>query len=244
MESRQKMDCKTAQQMITPYINRELTDRELEGFIDHIRDCKECYEELEIYFTIHFALQKLDEDKNVSYNIQKMLKDDLRTSERRVQHRKVARYYRFVLVVLAEAALLLTLFTRIQYWGEGTIEKTSVYRLLHGETSGTAQPRPPLMRKMQTEAQTEEPSQIQTEKPGQTENSRQPEKTVQPENSGQAEKNSQTENSSQAEKTRLIENSSQPEKTVQPGDSSLVLPSAERAAEPAMEKKAELERRK
>ena len=74
------MDCKTAQMMVTPYINRELKDRELEEFIDHIRDCKECYEELEIYFTIHFALRKLDEDKDVSFNIQKMLQDDLRLS--------------------------------------------------------------------------------------------------------------------------------------------------------------------
>ena len=88
MDIRQKMDCKTAQQMITSYIKRELTDRELEGFIEHIRECKECYEELEIYFTIHFALQKLDEDKNVSYNIQKMLKDDLKASERRVHRRR------------------------------------------------------------------------------------------------------------------------------------------------------------
>lgn len=153
MDTRQKMDCKTAQQMITSYIKRELTDRELEGFIEHIRECQECYEELEIYFTIHFALQKLDEDKNVSYNIQKMLKDDLRASERRVHRRKVASYYKYALVVLAQAALIMALLTRLQYWGEGSMKKTTVYSLFHGGPGQIEQPVPETRK--QTEKETE-----------------------------------------------------------------------------------------
>ena len=42
------MTCKEAEQMVMPYINDELTDRELEAFLDHVYSCRSCYEELEI----------------------------------------------------------------------------------------------------------------------------------------------------------------------------------------------------
>ena len=44
------MTCKEAEQMVMPYINDELTDKELEAFLDHVYSCKACYEELEIYY--------------------------------------------------------------------------------------------------------------------------------------------------------------------------------------------------
>ena len=72
------MDCKTAQSLVIPYINGQLNDEETEEFLEHIENCKECYEELEIHFTVHYALQKLDEDDRVSFNIPKMLKENLK----------------------------------------------------------------------------------------------------------------------------------------------------------------------
>lgn len=73
------MDCKTAQSLVIPYINDQLSDEETEDFLEHIENCKECYEELEIHFAVHYALQKLDEDDKISFNIPKMLKENLRT---------------------------------------------------------------------------------------------------------------------------------------------------------------------
>ena len=46
------MDCKMAQQKIMPYIERKLTDAELEEFLGHVQHCAACSEELEVYFTI------------------------------------------------------------------------------------------------------------------------------------------------------------------------------------------------
>ena len=34
------------------HINKELTDKELSAFLSHIHTCQDCYEELEIYYTI------------------------------------------------------------------------------------------------------------------------------------------------------------------------------------------------
>lgn len=127
------MDCKKAQKMVIPYIRRELRDRELEEFISHIRECKECYEELEIYFTIHFALQKLDEEKDVSYNIQKMLQDDLRLSERRVYRRKLVRIWSWGLMALAELILIIVLVTQYQAGTVEDVRKTPLFELFYGE---------------------------------------------------------------------------------------------------------------
>ena len=54
------MTCKEVEQMIMPYINDELTDKQLGPFLEHINACKNCYEELEIYYTIYAGLSQLD----------------------------------------------------------------------------------------------------------------------------------------------------------------------------------------
>ena len=40
------MKCIEAQQLIKPYLKKELSDRELERFLDHVENCPECYDEL------------------------------------------------------------------------------------------------------------------------------------------------------------------------------------------------------
>ena len=57
------MDCKQVEKMIPQFLDDDLTTEELREFMEHIENCKECYEELEIHFTVHYALQKLDEDE-------------------------------------------------------------------------------------------------------------------------------------------------------------------------------------
>ena len=128
-----KMDCKTAQNMITPYVQRQLDDKQLEEFIDHISGCRECHEELEIFFTIHFALQRLDEEKNISYNIQKMLEDDLAASEKKARRRKLLRFFSCALMLFGELVLAVVLLVQIEIWNSGSIQDTFVYRLMYGE---------------------------------------------------------------------------------------------------------------
>ena len=56
------MDCKKAQSLVTSYITRKLNDKDLEEFLEHVNTCDECYEELEIYYTVHYTLERLDQD--------------------------------------------------------------------------------------------------------------------------------------------------------------------------------------
>ena len=57
------MDCKKAQSLVTAYIMRKLNDKDLEDFLEHVDSCEECYEELEIYYTVHYTIARLDEDE-------------------------------------------------------------------------------------------------------------------------------------------------------------------------------------
>jgi len=131
------MDCKTAQKMIDLYIKKQLNNRELEAFLDHIKECEECKEELEIYFTVYMALQKLDEERDVSFNIQKMLHDNLAASTRRVNRFKIMRILNYALVLLAEIVLVMVILTQIQALSTGGYDDTYIYRIAYEREAET-----------------------------------------------------------------------------------------------------------
>ena len=43
------MKCHDVQRMISGFIEEKLTDEQLEGFLEHIENCQDCYDELEVY---------------------------------------------------------------------------------------------------------------------------------------------------------------------------------------------------
>ena len=135
------MDCKTAQSLVIPYINDQLSDEKTEDFLEHIENCKECYEELEIHFTVHYALQKLDEDDKISFNIPKMLKENLRDTKNRIHRRKIFHGVTACVVALAEILLLLTVMTQLEMFPEKSIGETGLYQFFHpgaGEETETS----------------------------------------------------------------------------------------------------------
>ncbi len=98
------MTCKEAEQKIMPYINDELTDKQLGSFLDHINHCNNCYEELEIYYTIYAGLSQLD-GKNEGQDMHNLLKEALRASEQRIRGRIFFNLYYLISQVLAMLAL-------------------------------------------------------------------------------------------------------------------------------------------
>ena len=132
------MDCKTVQQKIMPYIEHKLTDRETEDFIDHVRTCKACSEELEVYFTIYYALEQLDHENQDTYNMKEMLERDLDQRERKVRQRNIVRFYRRLLMALAGILAGIFLLTAAQAVINGSLEKTTLYGLFANETDPPA----------------------------------------------------------------------------------------------------------
>ena len=92
---------------------RKLNDKDLEDFLEHVDSCEECYEELEIYYTVHYTIARLDEDEaDQVYNVKKALQNRLEESRFYIWRTKVSRIYRIGLMVLAELLLVVILMTQ------------------------------------------------------------------------------------------------------------------------------------
>ncbi|MDO4339481.1 MAG: zf-HC2 domain-containing protein [Eubacteriales bacterium] len=86
------MECSKAEGMVTRYINRTLTLKEQEEFLQHIENCSSCYDELETYFIVQQAMQQLDdEDEETVMDFRRLLEQDLKRSRRDVIRKKVCR---------------------------------------------------------------------------------------------------------------------------------------------------------
>jgi len=58
------MQCKDVQSKFIPFINDELNQKELKEFLVHIHQCKDCYEEYDIYYTMIMGMRYLESDNN------------------------------------------------------------------------------------------------------------------------------------------------------------------------------------
>lgn len=83
------MTCFEAQCLITPFINEELNNEQLEGFLEHVKHCSECRDDLEVYFTLLNGMKQLDENKNIANNFHIDLEGFLHKQEEKIlQERK------------------------------------------------------------------------------------------------------------------------------------------------------------
>ena len=86
-----KMDCQTAEGMVSRYIKHDLPLNELEEFLDHVQNCSSCYDELETYFIVHEVTHQLDDDSSDSVlDFKKLLEQDIRKSRRYIRKKKVS----------------------------------------------------------------------------------------------------------------------------------------------------------
>lgn len=115
------MDCIKAQKLITPYLRGQLSDRELEGFLDHIETCPSCLDELEIYYSIYESLGDKRDDGD--YNFKRKLTEKLTASRKDLTFRKAARRLALLGISLAVFFIVFELARnlerRIEYGADG-----------------------------------------------------------------------------------------------------------------------------
>jgi len=126
------MNCQDIQKLVTVYIKKELHGKKLEEFMEHIKTCKDCYEELEIYYTIQFALRQLDNNEQVTYDVREHLAEHLHQTEKKIYMKRRHNIYSLVLVFLAQMAVILTLVAQLQIWSTGNLESTVIYKIRAG----------------------------------------------------------------------------------------------------------------
>ena len=94
------MKCTEAQQLIQPYLNHELDSRKLREFLDHVENCQECYEELEIYLAVQQTLKDTDQESEVDYDLKRSLKRYLESSRTELRMYRLQKILMRILVLM------------------------------------------------------------------------------------------------------------------------------------------------
>ena len=103
------MNCVTSQQMIRAYLDGYLSDRELEEFLNHVQTCPDCFDELEVYYSIYRTLNDVDEKGD--YNFKKKLRRKLEESRAYLRRRNQSKALKVTVILTAEFALVAA------FWG-------------------------------------------------------------------------------------------------------------------------------
>lgn len=74
------MTCLEAQSKIIAFIEDKLEREELLEFVKHVKNCENCSEELEIYYTLLVGMKQLDNEENLSSDFKKELENKLNTT--------------------------------------------------------------------------------------------------------------------------------------------------------------------
>ncbi len=172
------MNCIEARRMVTPFIKKELSDRETEQFLNHVEHCADCMDELDIHFTVYKALDTLDSGVHHEYDFRRMLNEEIRNARRRILRRKMFRALYWLVLFLTELLLVMSIYTGYQQKRERSEKRQSQEIEAITESEETTES------EAQTESKTQTESEIQTESKTRGTQAAQPEilRTKSPEN--------------------------------------------------------------
>ncbi|MBQ9935879.1 MAG: zf-HC2 domain-containing protein [Lachnospiraceae bacterium] len=92
------MTCLEAQSNIMAFVDKKLDDEHTKDFVRHMRHCKNCSEELEIYYTLIVGMRQLDNNEELSHNFKKDLDDELTRIDNRAKNVKRFKFSTFGIV--------------------------------------------------------------------------------------------------------------------------------------------------
>lgn len=113
------MTCMDTQRMIMPFINKELDLDDLEKFLNHIRSCPICMEELEVYYVLLSSMKHLDKDQELSNDYQKDLMNLINEIEHHITNKKKVHTRKRVSLFIVITVIALTTSFRV---GEYVVE--------------------------------------------------------------------------------------------------------------------------
>lgn len=82
------MNCREAQALISKYVQDQLDVKTLEAFLQHVKNCPDCMEELEVYYIVFTGIKRLDEDENIAVNYHTEFEREIKKSELSVKRVK------------------------------------------------------------------------------------------------------------------------------------------------------------
>lgn len=109
------MTCKETEKLVMPYINYRLGEKELESFLNHIRTCDSCKEELEIYYTVAVGLKQLDNGTG-AYDITGALEESLELAWLKVRTVRLRKVITYAVNTLCVTGVLMAFLLQCRIW--------------------------------------------------------------------------------------------------------------------------------
>ena len=88
-----------AQSYIMPFIEGKVPDNKQEDFVIHMKNCKKCHEELEIYYTLLVGMKQLDTHSDVTMDLNADLERELNRMSHRVRNRRGVKISAFSIIM-------------------------------------------------------------------------------------------------------------------------------------------------
>lgn len=102
---RVSMDCKETQRYIQLFLKDELDDGIAQKFVEHVRSCNECMEELTIEYLLSEGMSRLENADDI--DVQKELEEMLNRTMVRVKRKKQLKAGLFLLISMLLCMLFL-----------------------------------------------------------------------------------------------------------------------------------------
>ena len=110
------MTCNEFETQIGDFVSGNLSYSILEKFLYHLHECKDCYDDLEIYYMTNVGLGKIEKDDTISYNFKGELEQIIGNYEH-----CLSRFFRFQLftktiTIAANIVMLVVLLIAFLVW--------------------------------------------------------------------------------------------------------------------------------
>ena len=89
------MDCREAERLIPAFLNDELDNWQMEAFLEHVKECKDCEEELTIQLMVKVGLERLEDAS--TFHLGNELKKQIERGEEMLRRRQYLQGISFAL---------------------------------------------------------------------------------------------------------------------------------------------------
>ena len=115
------MDCRTFESKIPAYIAGQLNMEEMQDFLEHLDSCRECYDELEITYSVMQGIRQLDNEDGdtTAKDLELSLERSIYFAQDRVQKWTTRLVIKYALNTAAFWSVLMTLWFQVRFWIEG-----------------------------------------------------------------------------------------------------------------------------
>lgn len=120
------MECREVQRKINTFLNDEMNEKELASFLQHVKSCPLCYDELEVTYTVFSVIQILD-DRNGDSDLLKELDHKIAEKENWLRQQHKSRIFKRTVLSAACVSSIFLAFSAFMFFRGDAAPKRQLY---------------------------------------------------------------------------------------------------------------------